>query len=95
LWLNKQLHFANWSEADIKKAPVTHISEWARANNVDITKAYIQENREGGLMAIGSGIPAIPRTDLMVLTEQQWQQQKDTLTYDAWAEKTLAAEKEE
>lgn len=95
LWLNKQLHFANWSEADIKKAPLTHISEWARANNVDITKAYIQENREGGLMAVGSGIPAIQRADLMVLSEEQWQQQKNTLTYEAWAEKTLAAEKGE
>lgn len=93
LWLDKQLHFANWSESYIKKAPLTHISDWIRDNNVDISKNYIREDREGGLMAVGANMPAIPRSDLMVLTDAQWQEQKDLLTYEAWAAKTLAIEK--
>lgn len=95
LWLNKQLHFTNWSESDIKKAPVTHISEWARVNNVDINESYIREDREGGLMAVGSSMPAIHHSGLTVLSNEQWQQQKDSLIYETWAAKTLAAEKKE
>jgi hypothetical protein len=91
-WLNQQIHFANWNAATIASAPTTHISTWARANNVDITPSYIREDREGGLDALGTGLPGIPREDLMVLPHSEWEKNKDRLTYDAWAQKTMAAQ---
>ena len=70
----------------------THISTWARDNNVDITPSYIREDREGGLDALGTGLPGIRREDLMVLSPTEWDKHKDRLTYEAWAQKTMAAQ---
>jgi dienelactone hydrolase len=91
-WLNQQIHFANWTAAKVASAPTTHISTWARANNVDITPNYIREDREGGLDALGTGLPGIKREDLMVLSPTEWESHKDRLTYEAWAQKTMAAQ---
>lgn len=91
-WLEKQIHFANWTEADIASAPVTHISTWAKANNVDISSSYMREDREGGLDAVGTNLPGIKREDLTVLPETEWEKLKDRLTYEAWAEKTKQAQ---
>lgn len=93
-WLSRQIHFANWTEADIASAPVTHISTWARDNQVDITANYIREDREGGLDALGTGLPGIRREDLMVLSPSEWQHEKDHLTYESWAAKTMQAQRE-
>lgn len=92
LWLHQQLHFAIWTKKDILRSPVTHVSEWAKANQVDIAKNFMREDREGGLEAVGTGFPGIKRQDLMVLPEADWMALKDRLTYEAWAAKTLAAE---
>jgi len=92
LWLEQQLHFPNWSAAEILKMPTTHISDWAKANYVDIASNYMREDREGGLDAVGTGFPGILREDLMVLADAQWQAMKDRLTYETWAAKTLAAQ---
>lgn len=92
LWLNQQLHFAFWDDAAIRAQGTTHISTWITANHVDIAPAYFQENREGGLDAIGQGFPGIPRADLMVLPQDEWERQKDTLLYDAWAAKARQLE---
>jgi dienelactone hydrolase len=91
-WLDQQLHFSNWSAAAIAKMPTTHISEWAKANNVDIASNYIREDREGGLDALGTGFPGIRREELMVLPVANWEAMKNQLTYEAWAAKTLAKE---
>ena len=91
-WLEKQIHFANWTENYIATAPVTHISTWAKSNGVYISKNYIGEDREGGLDALGTGFPGIKRADLMVLPDAVWSTNKDRLTYEAWAAKTMAAE---
>jgi hypothetical protein len=97
-WLNQQLHFAFWDtdargfEKTLAAAGITHISTWAAANNVDISKSYIREDREGGLDAVGTGLPGVPRADLMVLPDADWQRLKDSLTYEAWAAKTTARE---
>jgi hypothetical protein len=91
-WLEKQIHFANWTAKDIAAASTTHVSTWARANNVYISKTYIREDREGGLDALGTGFPGIRRADLMVLPDADWTANKDRLTYEAWAAKAMAAE---
>jgi dienelactone hydrolase len=91
-WLERQLHFPLWpSEASIDAQGTTHISTWIRANDVDISKNYIVETREGGLDAVGTGFPAIPRADLMVLPEADWQRLEGRLTFKAWAASLKAA----
>ncbi len=92
LWLNDQIHFALWDDKAIRKAGTTHISTWIRANHVDISPNYIREDREGGLDAVGKGFPAIPRDDLMVLPDADWQRELPVLTYESWAEKTKREE---
>jgi dienelactone hydrolase len=93
-WLNDQLHFANWTDAEIDKMPATHIADWITANNIpwSISNGYMREDREGGLMALGSGFPGIQHDELNVLPDAAWQRLKPELTYEAWAEKTMAAE---
>lgn len=91
-WLGEQLHFARWNAKAIAEAPLTHVSEWAKENGVDITRAYLREEREGGLMAVGTGIPGVKRKDLMVLPEKDWERLEGSLTYEAWAVKMKAAE---
>jgi dienelactone hydrolase len=92
LWLNQKLHFALWDEQHIRDAGTTHISTWIKANNVDISPNYIREDREGGLDAVGQGFPAIPRTDLMVYPQNEWQTNASLLLYTAWAQKTRTIE---
>lgn len=92
-WLHKQIRFAIWTDKDIAAALVTHISEWAKANSVDITPNYMREDREGGLQAVGTGLPGIRREELSVLPNAEWIALKDRFTYEAWAEKTRAAQK--
>jgi dienelactone hydrolase len=83
-WLNRQLGFPNWTDAEIAAMPTTHISEWARANGVELDKLYASEDREGGAQAVGTGVPALSRDDLSVFTPQQWEGQKDRMIYEAW-----------
>jgi hypothetical protein len=92
LWLNQQIHFALWDEGAIRAAETTHISTWIKENNVDISKNYIREDREGGLDAIGTGFPGIKREDLMVLPDGDWAKEKDSLIYEGWALKTRILE---
>jgi hypothetical protein len=91
-WLERQIHFGIWTEKDIATSPVTHVSTWAKANDVDITPNYMREDREGGLDALGAGFPRIRREDLMVMPEAEWMARKDQLTYEGWAAKAMAAE---
>ncbi len=93
LWLHQQIHFANVTAAQLAALPATHISEWAAANHVDITKNYLAETREGGLQAVGSGVPGLTHEQLSVLPDADWQRLAPELTYESWAAKTMAAER--
>ncbi len=89
-WLNRELHFAFWdTDAKIDATGLTHISTWIKANGVDISPDYVREDREGGLDAVGAGLPSIPRADLMVLPDAGWQRLQDRLTWQAWQAKVL------
>lgn len=92
VWLDQQLHFPFTTPERIATEPTTHIGDWVKANNVFLAKDYSVEEREAGLDALGTGLPGIPREDLMVLPDAEWQSMKGRLTYAAWAEKTKAAE---
>lgn len=80
-WFNRQLHFPDWNAISHDE---THISEWAAAKGVSIDKAYADEHREGGTMALGKNIPNIPHDQLNVLQESEWQKQKDKFILESW-----------
>jgi dienelactone hydrolase len=93
-WLSDQLHFTNWTAADIAKMPTTHIATWMTAQNIPwaMSNGYMREDREGGLDALGTGFPGIPRDQMTVLPDADWERLKPELIYENWAEKVKAAE---
>jgi len=90
LWLKRQLDFPNWTETEIRKMPETLIAEWAQAQSVPMDKMYATPDREGGLHALGAGIPNVPRKDLNVLSDRDWEKQKAHLVYETWVTRALA-----
>jgi dienelactone hydrolase len=91
LWLDRQLDLPNWSQADIQQLPETHISRWAAAEGVPIDRLYASEDREGGTLALGQGIPGLSRETLSVLPVAEWERQKSRLVYEVWVEMARAA----
>jgi dienelactone hydrolase len=85
-WLERQLDFPNWSEAGIEAMPVTHISEWARREHVEMDPLYATEHREGGTRALGTGVPGLNRGDLSVFSDDEWQAQRLLLVHKRWRE---------
>jgi dienelactone hydrolase len=84
LWLERQLDFPAWTVEEIAAMPVTHISEWAAANHVEVDKDYANEKREGGERALGAGMPPLSRAQLSVYTDAEWKSAEPQLTYEAW-----------
>ncbi len=84
LWLERTLDFPAWSEAGIRGMPETHVSEWARRERVELDPLYASEHREGGTLALGSGVPGLSREQLSALDPQRWEREKDRMIYEAW-----------
>ncbi len=91
LWIDRQLHFPNWTEAAIRAMPTTHISEWIKHPGGVGDPAYMEEVREGGTLAIGDHVPGYQREDLSVFTPAEWEQHKSELTFAAWTAAARAA----
>src|SRR5437868_5612027 len=91
LWLEKQLDLPSWTAASIESMPTTHISAWAAANNVAMDRGYIAEDREGGTLALGEGVPGLMRDQLSVFTPDQWQQNRSKLIYESWVSQARQA----
>ena len=89
LWLRANLGLPNWTRQQIVQMPETHISEWAKQNNVAMDTGYIQEEREGGVMALGKGVANMTREQLTVVPRLQWQNDEDQYVYSAWVRRTL------
>jgi hypothetical protein len=92
LWLNDHIHFALWTDAQIAALPTIKVSDWTAKNSVAVAASDMRDTREGGIDALDLNLPNIPRADLMVLPDADWQAMKDQLTYEAWAAKASAAE---
>lgn len=86
-WLNAKLRFPDWKAVS---GAETHISEWAKANNVLMDRSYADEHREGGTMALGKDVPPIEAAKLNVLAEEEWSKQKDSFVLEKWLEITQA-----
>lgn len=84
LWLNEQLQFPNWTAASIASMPEVHISEWAAKTGAHIGRSFQNELSEGGLQALDPTIPNVPREQLQVFSDAEWQRRKDSLTWTSW-----------
>jgi dienelactone hydrolase len=85
-WLERQLDFPHWREADIPTMPTTHISAWARTEHVEMDPLYATEHREGGTRAVGTGVPGLGRDDLSVFSADEWRRQQPLLIHERWRE---------
>lgn len=83
-WLHKHLRFPAWTRENVETMPETHIATWAETNDVEMDRYYATEEREGGTMALGGGVPGIPREDLHVYADDKWAALKGRLTHQAW-----------
>lgn len=90
IWLEKHLDFPNWTEASIRKMPVSLIFEWASENGAEIDPGYSSNFRAGGTQALGNGVPALSRKDLSVFSEDQWEIEKNSFIYESWSEAARA-----
>jgi dienelactone hydrolase len=90
LWLQKRLHFPNWTPESVARMPETHILEWAQKGGVAIDKSYATELREGGTRALGAGVPPVPHDDLNALPLGQWQREKGKYVYETWLKNAQA-----
>lgn len=88
LWLEQQLKFPNWTKKEIEAMPETQISEWAAKNGVTIGGGL---KNEGGTVALGSDIPAVPRADLHALPEAVWDAERDNFVYETWVDRAKSA----
>jgi dienelactone hydrolase len=77
-WLEKHLHFPAWNAHQQE----THISEWAVRNHVAMDSQYATELREGGTMALGSSVPAVPHDLLNAIPD--WEKVKNQYIYETW-----------
>jgi hypothetical protein len=92
LWLNHQLHFPNWTDAQINAFPTITAHDWSTTNNVPINKPYDTETSEGGVPALDLKLPGIPRAQLQAIPEAEWQQHRNLYTFESWIAHALAAE---
>ena len=90
LWLDRQIDFPRWTEADINAMPETHVSAWAQAHAVEMDRLYASEEREGGTPALGTDVPGLSREDLSVFSEAEWEGLKDRLTHESWRREVRA-----
>lgn len=91
LWLEKQIDLPNWTAESIKAMPETHISEWAAKNGIFMDKLYATEQREGGVMAVGTNVPGYRREDLSVFSVEEWEKNKQHLVLEAWVAAAIEA----
>jgi len=94
LWLERYLDFPLCTPETIRTMPTTHISEWVKAKDVTVDPYYASEDREGGVRALGVGVPGLSRSQLSVFTKEQWEQQKDRLIYETWVREAKSRIKE-
>jgi len=93
LWLERHLGFPNWTAAQIDAMPTTHISEWAASNGVEMDKLYADQQREGGVLALGTDVPALTRNQLSVFPREEWEKQKQRMIYESWVQESRAQAK--
>ena len=90
LWLERQLHFPNWTAESIGQMPETLAATWAERNGASLAPETSRFEGAGGTRALDAGVPAIEHELLNALSVEQWEGQKDRLVYETWVKESLA-----
>ena len=92
LWLEDMLKFPDWTRKQIEAMPETKIADWAASHNVNPPGSSVSsEHAEGGTLALGTDIPAVPRSELHALPEPVWESERDRYVYETWVDRAQAA----
>lgn len=91
LWLEQELQFPNWTKKDIEAMPETRVMDWAMKTGLTSPRGIRDENGEGGTMALGTDIPAVPRADLHAIPEAVWDAERDNFLYETWMDRAKSA----
>jgi dienelactone hydrolase len=91
LWLEDKLKFPNWTRKQVEAMTETRAMDWAKKNGVTNPKSLLGELGEGGTMALGTDIPAVPRDDLHAVPDAVWSSQIDSFIYETWVDRATAA----
>ena len=89
-WLDRQLHFPNWSQSSIDKMPVTYIRDWASSVGYPLTKSYAREDRDAGIQAVSADVPVLTANDTDVLSRSAWDLLKSEFVYASWLQRAGA-----
>lgn len=93
LWLNHQLHFPLWSDAQIKSFPTITAHDWTQQTGVRIASQYDTPISEGGVEALDLHLPGLTRDQLQAIPPDDWQRDRNQYILEGWVPKALAAEK--
>lgn len=91
LWLNDKLKFPDWTKKQIEAMPETHMSDWMIKNHLRTATDPAYEKGEGGLMALGDNIPAVPRDDLHAVPDAVWTSDEEYYIYETWVDRAKSA----
>jgi dienelactone hydrolase len=92
LWLNHQLHFPNWTDAQINALTTTRAADWAAKTGVRVSRGYQVEQKEGGVLALDLDLPGLTREQLKAVPEADWQRDHALYTIEGWTPKALEAD---
>jgi dienelactone hydrolase len=92
LWLNQQLHFPNWTDAQINAFPTVRAVDWVGQTGVRISRGYQIEQKEGGILALDLHLPGLTREQLTAVPTDEWQKDPTHYTLPGWIPHALAAE---
>jgi dienelactone hydrolase len=92
-WLYRQLHFPNWTEEMLNSFGEVHVIEWAAKTGAHIGQNFQKELSEGGLRALTTDVPNVPREELQAVPTEEWRQHKDDFVWESWVARAGAASK--
>jgi dienelactone hydrolase len=85
LWLEEKLKFPNWKRKQIEAMPETRVGDWASSNHIAVPAS------EGAIQALGSGVPAVSRSDLHAIPDAVWSADQASYIYETWKEQAMTA----
>jgi hypothetical protein len=68
-----------------------HVSEWSAKTGAHIVEKFHTELSEGGVRALTTDVPNVPREKLQAVPFDEWQKDKDNFIWEAWVTRAHAA----
>jgi dienelactone hydrolase len=93
LWLEREVGLPLWTKASIEAMPESHVSEWAKTTGAHVGASFANELSEGGIEALRTDVPNIPREQLRAIPEKEWQTVRGAYTYESWVRKVSGSGK--